>query len=123
MAKRKGKSQLPFDRRGGVTVQSKYMLASKAFLGLSAQAKVLLTLMHTHWRNDRPVGYGIREAVEKIPCAKGTAQKVFKELEEAGFIEKVDESLFNSRVGSKTRTWHLTWLPFKDKPPTHDWEN
>ena len=40
-----------------------------------------------------------------------------------GFIEKIDESLFNSRTGSKSRTWRLTWLPYKDLPPTNDWEN
>lgn len=117
------RSQLPFDRREGVIVQCKALLNSEAYLSLSSQAKVLMTLLHSQWRNDRPVGYGVREAQRKIPCAKGTARRAFNELEDNGFIEKIDESLFNSRTGSKSRTWRLTWLPYKDLPPTNDWEN
>ena len=117
------KNPLPFDIRGGRIANCGHFFKSQQYLGLSAQAKVLITLMQIHWRNYEPVGYGIREAMKKIPCAKGTAQRAFKELEEKGFIEKIDESLFNSRSMSKSRTWRLTWLPYKGKPPTHDWEN
>lgn len=116
------KIRLPFDNRGGVIVQRRPFLESERYLSLSSQAKVLITLMQIHWRNDQPVGYGIREAVKKIPCAKGTAQKAFKELEKKGFIVKIDESLFNSRFMSKSRTWRLTWLPYHGKAPTNDWE-
>lgn len=123
MASKKSKDKLPFDSRGGVIVQRRSMIESNAYYSLTARAKVLLTLLQLHWKNDTPVGYGIREAMEKIPCAKGTAQKAFQELEMAGFTEKVDDSLFNSRLGSKTRTWRLTWMPYKGKPPTNEWEN
>lgn len=121
MAK-KPNHKLPFDSRGGVCVVSRHLLESAGYLGLSAQAKVLMLLMHQHWRNDHPVGYGIREACEKIPCAKATAMAVFNELEHAGFVVMVEESLFNSRTQSKSRTWRLTWLPYRDKYPTNDWE-
>lgn len=125
MAKPKKKG-LPFDSRGGVVRFSRHLLDSAEFARLSAQAKALAIMMQTHWRPDRPVGYGVREAQKKIPCSRRTAMRVFAELQEAGFIIMVDESLFCSRTGSRTRTWRLTWLPYgpapDTKPPTNEWE-
>jgi len=48
--------------------------------------------------------------------------RAFKELLAAGFIQLEDEALFNSRTGSRSRSWILTWLPYNDKFPTNDWE-
>ncbi|MGB1428682.1 MAG: hypothetical protein ACPG62_10295 [Cycloclasticus sp.] len=118
----KNKSSLPFDTRGGVISRCRLFLESNNHQSLSPQAKVLLSLMQLHWRNDKPVDYGVREAQGKIPCGRKMAMKAFDELQKRGFIIKVDESLFNSRTGSKSRTWRLTWLPFKDKKPTNEWE-
>lgn len=116
------KKRLPFDDRGGVIAQRRQMIDSPAYRNLSAQPKVLMTLMQCHWRNEAAVGYSIREAEAKIPCARGTAAAAFKALQENGFIVMVEESLFNSRTKSKSRTWRLTWLPFRDERPTNDWE-
>ena len=116
------KGTLPFDRRGGLVAIQKRLLRSEAYLGLSAQAKVLLLLMQSHWRPDVPVGYGVREAQAKIPCSRKIAMRAFNELIEAGFIKLVDESLFCSRVNSKTRTWRLTWLPWAYREPSNEWE-
>jgi hypothetical protein len=112
----------PFDKRGGVLVTSTHLLKSKEYLSLSPQAKVLMQLMHLHWKPDKLVDYGIREAMEKIPCAKETAIKAFKQLEDKGFITCIEQSIFSSRTLSKTRTWRLEWLPFNDKPPANTWE-
>ena len=121
MASRK-KNALPFDQRGGRIVMQRILLDSEVYMMLSAQAKVLLMLMHVHWNNNEPVAYGVREALKKIPCAFGTARKAFNELQDKGFIELVDHSVFSSRTECKSRTWRLTWLPFKAEPPTNDWE-
>lgn len=121
MAKIK-KNKQPFDRRGGVVTMPRHLLDSAEFTKLSAQAKVLMIFMQTHWRPYKPVDYGIREAANKIPCARNTAVSVFKELRIAGFIVLVDESLFSSRTQSKSRTWRLTWLPYNGRPPTNEWE-
>ena len=118
----KKKNPLPFDKKGGIVALPRRMLTSSNYLSLSAYAKALLPLMQTHWRNDKPVDYGVKEAEEKIPCAYITARKVFYELQEKGFIEMIDESFFSSRTYSKTRTWRLTWLPFNYKEPTREWE-
>lgn len=116
------KFKLPFDKRGGRITLRRQMLESKTFLDLSPQAKVLLLLLQVQWRADRAVGYGIREAEEKIGCSRKIAMRAFSELREAGFIRLVDESLFCSRRHSKTRTWRLTWLPWNYSEPTNDWE-
>lgn len=119
---KKRKNTLPFDKRGGVIIKRRLMIESCAYLSLSSHAKALTELMQVHWRNDKPVDYGVREAETKIPCGRQKAMNTFKELREAGFIVMVDESLFNSRTQSKSRTWRLTWLPYMDNKPTNDWE-
>lgn len=117
------KNVLPFDKAGGTVVIQRRLLKSAAYLGLSAQAKALLHLMHVYWTPNRPVGFGVREAEQSIPCSRKVAMRAFKELQEAGFIVLVEESLFCSRTQSKTRTWRLTWLPcWRNRPPTNDWE-
>lgn len=121
MAKRK-RNPLPFDKRGGLVVLLVRMMNSPAFEGLSTPTKALVPFMQIHWRNDKAVDYGVRETMHKLKCSKATAMRAFRELQEAGFIELIDESLFSSRTQSKARTWRLTWMPFDGKPPTHDWE-
>ena len=120
---KKKKLSLPFDRLGGVIMLHRPMLESDAYLRLTAQAKCLLVLMQIHWRNEKPVAYSVAEAMKKIPCAKLTARNAFDELQQRGFIVMIDESLFCSRLQSKSRTWRLTWLPYDFKPPTHNWKN
>lgn len=122
MAGRKRFKQ-PFDKRGGVLIISMILLKSESYLSLMPQAKVLMMLLQMHWKPDKPVDYGIREASEKIPCDPKTASKAFNQLQERGFIFCTDESLFSSRTQSKTRTWRLEWLPFNDNAPRNTWEN
>lgn len=117
------KRKIPFDKRGGVIVMSLYILKHKNYLSLSPQAKVLMQLMQEHWRDEKEIDYGIREAAEKIPCSRPTAMKAFDQLDKRGFIRKISESMFSSRTESRTRSWKLTWMPFLSMRPTNDWEN
>lgn len=119
---RKSKNSLPFDRRGSAVVFNTYLLNSKKYLALRPQAKVLITLLQIHWRNDKPVDYGIREAAEKILCDERTAAKAFRQLQEGKFITCVEESVFNSRTGSKSRSWRLEWMPFNHNKPNNYWD-
>lgn len=123
MAKRKNQLKLDFDQRGGVIAISRAMLESHAYKTLTPEAKVLMILLQIHWRNDSPVAYGVREAAQQIGCAVNTASKSFKMLNERGFIVCENESLFNSKTGSKAREWRLTWMPFNYRKPTQDWED
>lgn len=120
MARKKPK--LGYDQRGGVLAVSRAMRESFAYESMPPNAKVLMDLLQLQWRNDRHVAYGVREAAKKIGCKPDTAGKAFNILRERGFIVCADEALFNSKGGSKTREWRLTWMPFEWKNPTHDWE-
>jgi hypothetical protein len=120
MAKKKPK--LGFDQRGGVIVVSQGMLKASVYETMPATAKVLLQLLQMQWRNDKPVAYGVREAAQRIGSTANTASKAFKMLQERGFIVCENESLFNSKTGSKAREWRLTWMPFEYRNPSHDWE-
>lgn len=99
-----------------------HLIRSKQYLSLMPQAKVLMLLMQLHWRSDKPVDYGVREAMEKIPCSKRTAMKAFDQLEGRGFIHLVEYAWFSSRTQSKSRTWRLEWMPLNDQPPRNTWE-
>lgn len=118
----KKKPRLGYDSRGGVLAVSREMRESYVYESMPATAKVLMDLLQMQWRNDRPVGYGVREAAQKIGCHNDTAAKAFKTLCERGFIVCHAESLFNSKTGSKSREWRLTWMPFEGRNPTHNWE-
>jgi hypothetical protein len=119
---RSKKRTLPFDNRGGCVVMRTHLLKSDAYLSLKPQAKVLMTLLQIHWKHDKPVDYGIREAAAKIPCSDKTASNAFNELQDKGFILCVEESFFSSRTQSRTRSWRLEWLPTTYAPPTNTWE-
>jgi len=121
MGKRK-KESLPFEKKGGVIVVQRLMLISSNYETLRPQAKVLMTLLQIHWRNEKAVSYGIKEASKKIPCDRRTAIKAFKELQERGFITCTEESIFSSRTQSKSRSWCLNWLPFNSEKPTSEWK-
>lgn len=119
---RRKKGSLPFDQRGGIIVLSKRLLVSVAFSLLTPEAKILMILLQVHWRDHVPVAYSVREGMSKVGCSKGTVQRAFIQLQELGFIEMIDESLFNSRTQSKARTWRLTWMPYRSMYPTNEWE-
>jgi hypothetical protein len=116
------KYKIPFDNRGGTVITPRRLYDSRNYLTLTARAKALMPLLHIHWRNDKYVDYGIREASEKIPCDRRTATKAFNTLEARGFITMIEYALFNSRTGSKSRTWRLEWMPSNDQLPTNKWE-
>jgi len=123
MGGKRSKRKLPFDSRGGVVILSLKMIKSPSYQTLTPPAKVLMTLLQVHWRNDSLVDYGIREAAEKIPCDRKTVTKAFNQLQERGFITCIEPSFFSSRTQSKARGWRLEWLPFNDRKPTNTWEN
>lgn len=117
------KHQLPYDKEGGRQTIQLRLTRSQQYLRLTCQAKALLHLMHSFWSSRGPVGFGVRQAEAEIPCSRKLAMRAFDELVETGFIVMVDESLFCSRVQSKTRTWRLTWMPcWNHRAPTNDWE-
>ncbi|MGB4248547.1 MAG: hypothetical protein WBJ75_12590 [Pseudohongiellaceae bacterium] len=121
----KPKNALPFDNRGGVVRIQLRLYKSEAYLALSLHARCLMPLLQCHWRNDKSVDFGVREAAEKLSCNPRTAMRAFKELQEKGFIKMADDYYFDTfgvKGGSRPRAWRLTWLPFNGKAPSNDWE-
>jgi len=110
-----------YKRRGGVIVMPIFMLNSEAYLALTSYSRSLLVLMQIHWYKYKPVDYGVREAAVKMSCNERTARKAFDQLQELGFIECMEQSVFRSRTQSKARSWRLTWMPYKEREPTDDW--
>jgi len=115
-------SKLKFDKRGGVITMNARMLRSENYQTLSASSRSLMVLLHIHWRPDKWVDYGIREAMTKLCCGERTAMKAFKQLTERGFIVCEIESSFSSRTQSKSRSWRLTWMPYGNNNPSNNWE-
>ncbi len=116
------KQGLPFDKRGGTIVLCRKLIESENYLTLSPHARALMTLLQIHWRPDKPVDYGIREAEKKLLCNRKTAMKAFNLLIDRGFLVCTEQSVFSTRTQSKARSWRLTWLPYDFKPPTNEWE-
>ncbi|WAK03157.1 hypothetical protein [Methylobacter sp. YRD-M1] len=95
------------------------MIDSTAYQNLSGKAVKLLSLMQRHWRQDKAIDYGITQTTKSLKCSRDTASKLFRELREHGFIALVDEADF---YANKARSWRLTFRPFLNQEPTHDWK-
>lgn len=109
-----------FKESGGVIVQPFSMLDSLAYQHLSAKSAKLLSLIQRHWRPDKAVDYGITQTTRSMKCSRSTASALFNELVELGFIAIVEEADF---YANKARSWRLTFRPFLNREPTHDWKN
>jgi hypothetical protein len=120
MANRRKKNALPFDKKGGTVVIQRRLLTSSAYLRLGAPAKVLMMLMQRHWSPNGPVSFGVRQAESEIPCSRKSAMQAFRDLQEAGFIVLVDESLFCSRTQSKNQNLEAHMDAMLAKPSTNE---
>ena len=109
-----------FKESGGVIVLPLKMINSSAFQNLSAKSVKLLMLMQVHWRADKAIDYSITQTTLSIKCSRSTASDLFKELIELGFIALVEEADF---YANKARSWRLTYRPYLNREPTHDWKN
>lgn len=86
-------------------------------------SRLLMVYLQMHWKIDKPVSYGVREAAKKLNCTANTACKLFNDLHEKGFIRLNEESIFNIWKGSKPREWRLTWCPYGNGNfPTDEWK-
>jgi hypothetical protein len=113
MAKRK------FKESGGVLVQPLPMIDSLAYQALSGKAVKLLSLMQRHWRENKAIDYSVGQVTKVMKCSRSTASAIFNELKDHGFIAIVDEADF---FANKARSWRLTYRPFLNQEPTHDWK-
>ncbi|CAA9892795.1 conserved hypothetical protein [Candidatus Methylobacter favarea] len=113
-------AKLKFKVSGGVIVQPLSMIDSLAYKHLSAKSVKLMSLMQRHWREDKAIDYGITQTTRSMKCSRSTASALFTELMELGFIALVDEADF---YANKARSWRLTFRPFLNQEPTHEWKS
>ncbi len=118
----KNRPKHPFDNRSGILIFPISVIQSRNYQTMYQYSQRLMPLMQVHWREEKPVAFGVGEAMELLDCDKRTAMKAFRVLQDRGFIIKIDESIFNSRKQSRARTWRLTWMPFNWQSPTLEWE-
>ncbi len=109
-----------FKESGGVIVLPLKMINSLAFQNLNPKSVKLLMLMQVHWRVDKAIDFSISQTIRSIKCSRGTASDLFKELIELGFVALVEEADF---YANKARSWRLTYRPYLNREPTHDWKN
>ena len=96
------------------------MIDSLAYEALNAKSVKLLSLMQRHWRENKAIAYGITQVTRSLKCSRSTASALLTELQDYGFIELVDEADF---YANKARSWRLTFRPFLNREPTHDWKH
>ena len=96
------------------------MIDSLAYQQLSPKSVKLMSLMQRYWQPNKAIDYGISQTTRVLKCSRSTASALFKELAELGFIAVVDEADF---YANKARSWRLTYRPFLDREPSHDWRN
>lgn len=87
-----------------------WMLDSPAFAALSGPAVKLLIRIAQRFNgaNNGRIGFSLREAEAAIPCSPAYGVKLFRELQDAGFIAAVTKGGFSRKVRHATE-WRLTW--------------
>ncbi|MGE0187659.1 MAG: hypothetical protein AB7Q23_17905 [Hyphomonadaceae bacterium] len=88
-----------------------WMLDCPAFRALSGNAVKLLTRLTRRYKgfNNGEISMSVREAMAELSCAKNTAVRCFRELEEMGFIRTTQKGAFSWKQRHAT-TWRLTWI-------------
>ncbi|MGO1461776.1 MAG: hypothetical protein ACTHYN_05895 [Marinobacter sp.] len=94
---------------------------SAAYRDLSMPARCLLLEFHSIYRPQRngQLSISVQNAMERLGCAKQTAQDAFRELTEHGFIRLTNDELWQER---KAREWSLTIERVNNHEPTDDWK-
>ena len=115
-----GKSRAKaYKREGNFFMFHHEIFESSAFRSLDCKARCLLFEL---WRYYQPgseiVFLSVREASKRLGVHPDTAGKAFSNLSDRGFIVMTNHAQWQQRI---SRTWRLTWQPFKGREPTDDW--
>ena len=70
-------------------------------------------------QNNRGIAYSVREAARALGVGKNTPTKLFRELEDKGFLKARQRGSFHWEGGEAT-TWVLTTEPCGEKPATKE---
>lgn len=116
----KPKAQPPVKRKGYFFKVWAEWFDSPAYRDLSMPARCLLLEFHFIYRPSRngSLSISIQTAMERLGCAKQTAQNAFRELAAHGFIKLRKGELWQER---KAREWSLTIERVGLSEPADDW--
>lgn len=64
--------------------------------------------------------FSVKRAKDALGVSKPTAIKAFDELSNKGFIDLVNQ---HEWLNGRAREWRLTYLPYKGREPTDEWED
>lgn len=107
---------------GGRFVQLEYWtLRSNAWERLSLPGRCLFIelLQRYNGSNNGEISFSNREAVRKLGVGKNTATKLFRELEDFGFITASQRGSFDWKVRHATN-WEITNFDRNGRPATRD---
>lgn len=114
-----GKRKTRYTHPGGVLGVPRRVLRSPAYRDLSLPARCMMLELQDVWKPSEPdVHYSTRRAATALNASMGTASRVFHELVDHGFIERVGASDW---LNGKARTYRLTWLSHDGREPTNEW--
>ena len=97
------------------------MLESPAWQNLKPPARALLIEIWQRYTgfNNGAISFSHREAAERLQVGKNTPFKLFRDLEEKGFIVAMQRGSFDWKEGAAT-IWRITALKCGNDPPTKD---
>ncbi len=98
-----------------------WMLNSPAWRSLSLPARCLLLEVWQRYngQNNGEIAFSVREAARALGVGKNTPTKLFRELEDKGFLKARQRGSFHWKGGEAT-TWELTMEPCGEKPATKE---
>ena len=98
-----------------------FMLRSPAWRHLSPVARALLIeVWERHdGENNGDIALSCRQASEALGVGKNTPTRLFRELEEKGFLRATARGAFSRKTKSAT-TWRLTAEPCNGEPATKE---
>ncbi len=109
-----------YNRPEGVLAVPRSIIRSEAYQHLSGKAvKLMLILQDVYNPNEGVVHYSTKRAEEAMQMSHPTVCKAFHELMDKRYIELIDH---HDWMNGKAREWRLTWMPFKGREPTDDWQ-
>ena len=76
--------------------------------------------MSFNGRNNGSIFLSYEDAATRLNLSKSTVKRAYAELQEKGFLSL---RVKGNWYGRRAHEWIFTDLPYRDKPPTRDWEN
>lgn len=102
---------------------SEGMINSPAYRALSAKAMALYPFIAIRYNgyNNGDISFSVREAAGLLKVGKSTAQRLFDELIDKGFIKITKDSSFSYKM-KRARRFEITQWPLSSGvAPTNGW--